>query len=536
MERYEKNGGLRGERLSELIKQNGKLGPEKVFAWLEPVVRQLAGEHLRGRVRGDICPENILIHNRLWFPFPLSEEMGKNRFSGTDDENLFHGCRRAWGQIKPSQAERRHVWEPLETGLNREEAGPWSDVYSLCAGIYYAVTGCLPEEAGKRITGSELQRPSQTGTEIGERREAALMKGLALLPKDRWQDGDALYQALYPAEMELQQSENHSGEKPAGGSGRNNTENHAEKNIEKNTGKNTENVGPDRRKRTGLLAGAGILAAAAVLFLMTRSAGSSPAEGNARFARSSTESAASQEALQILQEEEKAEIQETEAQGTGAQEERQETEAQEAESRETESREDRRNMLMTDNSSDKQVLLGTDIPCEAVRTVTFLDSLADRPETFWDVSADGDGSVAAWAEENGEGYDLYIGAEGGVTASPDSSLLFINCNNLTRVSFGDHFDTSQVTDMHSMFYKCASLAEADVGSFDTSRVTDMAVMFYECGNLTELDVSGFDTSQVTRMTAMFYGCGSLETLDISGFDMSNVTNADDMLTGTRWES
>ena len=65
------------------------------------------------------------------------------------------------------------------------------------------------------------------------------------------------------------------------------------------------------------------------------------------------------------------------------------------------------------------------------------------------------------------------------------------------------FDTSQVTDMHSMFYKCASLAEADVGSFDTSRVTDMAVMFYECGNLTELDVSGFDTSQVTRMTAMF---------------------------------
>ena len=54
-------------------------------------------------------------------------------------------------------------------------------------------------------------------------------------------------------------------------------------------------------------------------------------------------------------------------------------------------------------------------------------------------------------------------------------------------------------------------------------------------SLTGLDVTKFNTSNVTNMDSMFEDCGNLAELDISGFDMSRVENREDMLTGTLWE-
>ncbi|MDK8794248.1 BspA family leucine-rich repeat surface protein [Corynebacterium sp. MSK041] len=66
-------------------------------------------------------------------------------------------------------------------------------------------------------------------------------------------------------------------------------------------------------------------------------------------------------------------------------------------------------------------------------------------------------------------------------------------------------DTSQVTNMESMFYGCSSLTS--VPEMDTSQVTNMESMFYGCSSLTQ--VPEMDTSQVTNMRAMFDGCSSL---------------------------
>ena len=63
---------------------------------------------------------------------------------------------------------------------------------------------------------------------------------------------------------------------------------------------------------------------------------------------------------------------------------------------------------------------------------------------------------------------------------------------------------------------------------DTSNITDMNSMFYNCSNVTELDLSNFNTDKVTSMATMFWGCGSIESLDISSFNMSNVTNVNNM--------
>ena len=200
-----------------------------------------------------------------------------------------------------------------------------------------------------------------------------------------------------------------------------------------------------------------------------------------------------------------------------------------------------------------------------LRSITFMDSISQEAAGKWDVSEKRDGSVMAWLKKTGngeeKGYELYIGAEGGVRAARNSQGLFMNCAAAERIFFGGNFDTAQVTNMKHMFSFCRSLTELDVSSFDTAHVTNMEAMFSGCGRLKELDVSGFDTSQVTRMadmfarcvsltrldvsgfdtsrtedmSGMFYDCTSLEELDISHFDRSAVEEDRDMLTGTRWE-
>ena len=106
------------------------------------------------------------------------------------------------------------------------------------------------------------------------------------------------------------------------------------------------------------------------------------------------------------------------------------------------------------------------------------------------------------------------------------SYMFESCCHLRSLDLS-RFDTRNVTNMSSMFC-CCSLQSLDLSSFDTSKVTDMSSMFAECRFLQSLDLSSFDTSKVTTMRAMFDGCRSLRSLDLSNFDTSKVTDMSSM--------
>ena len=161
-------------------------------------------------------------------------------------------------------------------------------------------------------------------------------------------------------------------------------------------------------------------------------------------------------------------------------------------------------------------------------TATFLDN-KEVPEgaTSWDVSAEKNGSVMAWVipdETDSTKYHLYIGGDGGVIANKNSSYLFRNFTALTEITFGDNFDTSNVTNMQSMFNNCSGLTTLDVSEWDTGNVTTMIQMFTGCSSLTTLDISNWNTSKVTNMSFMFTRCSNLTTLDVSKWDTNNVTN------------
>ena len=109
-----------------------------------------------------------------------------------------------------------------------------------------------------------------------------------------------------------------------------------------------------------------------------------------------------------------------------------------------------------------------------------------------------------------------------------------NMKNMFRY-FGDltslnlsSFNTSSVTTMESMFYDCSSLTNLNLSSFNTSKVRDMSYMFYGCARLTSLNLSSFNTSKVTDISDMFARCSSLMTLDLSSFNTSNVTLMDSL--------
>ena len=117
----------------------------------------------------------------------------------------------------------------------------------------------------------------------------------------------------------------------------------------------------------------------------------------------------------------------------------------------------------------------------------------------------------------------------------DSNIQYValfNTSNVTNMSYmfqvcGDlitvaQFDTSNVTNMSNMFNGCSKLISVPL--FDTSSVTNMEKMFYQCTNLTSVPL--FDTSSVTTMSNMFNRAENLTT--IPQFDTSNVTDMTQM--------
>ena len=147
----------------------------------------------------------------------------------------------------------------------------------------------------------------------------------------------------------------------------------------------------------------------------------------------------------------------------------------------------------------------------------------------FDASEAEDSSIIGYYtdEDSNDMYELTFVSEKNIEANQNSSYLFYYLSNVKEIAF-DNFDTSQVTNMGSMFEACKSLTSLDVSKFGTSQVTDMSYMFGEGEALETLDVSKLNTNQVINMDGMFHHCKNLISLDVSEFDTSHVTDMSGM--------
>ena len=185
------------------------------------------------------------------------------------------------------------------------------------------------------------------------------------------------------------------------------------------------------------------------------------------------------------------------------------------------------NILMA--SSDTDYVFGRKIDRKQITAIYFQNKKENIGEDAWEVSEKQNGSIMAWTEKKQDGLlDLYIAANGNITANRDCSFLFSDYIAVKNIWGLDFLKTNQTENMKGMFENCYKLYDLDVSHFDTGHVTTMENMFFCCANLKSLDVSHFDTSRVTTMERMFSYCVSLKSLDVSHFDTKQVISTSGM--------
>lgn len=108
---------------------------------------------------------------------------------------------------------------------------------------------------------------------------------------------------------------------------------------------------------------------------------------------------------------------------------------------------------------------------------------------------------------------------------------FYSCKNLKSITGLNYLNTSNVTNMASMFEHCESLTGLDLSKFNTSKVQRMNSMFEGCKSLTSLDLGSFNTSNVQYMNNMFYNCTNLKNVNVSSFNISKVQSMFQMFKG-----
>lgn len=190
------------------------------------------------------------------------------------------------------------------------------------------------------------------------------------------------------------------------------------------------------------------------------------------------------------------------------------------------------NILASDNiGSDITPVYKSRIKKSQIVSATFVDSLDAAPMSSWDVSETGDGSVLAWVNGNGEQYDLYIGAEGGINGSESSKNLFKHYTNLEKVTFNGNYHLEEADTMRGMFSQCKTLASVDLRNLDTSNISDMGEVFSDCESMATLDLSAWDVSNVQRMDSMFKNCKSITNIDFGDWNSGIVETMNSMFFG-----
>ena len=96
-----------------------------------------------------------------------------------------------------------------------------------------------------------------------------------------------------------------------------------------------------------------------------------------------------------------------------------------------------------------------------------------------------------------------------------TSITFNNKENIKTITKLKGLDTSNVTDMNSMFNGCSSLTTLDLSGLNTSKVTTMQEMFSGCTSLTSLNLSDLNMKKLQYVAHMFYDCSSLTDVFIS---------------------
>ncbi len=173
---------IQGESLKEYVQRKKRVPWKEAISIVEPVVKSLSVLHKNGIIHRDISPDNIMRDSNgvvTLIDFGAAKEFENN------DE-------------RSKTIALKHGYAPPEQYQSNGNQGPWTDVYALCATLYYMISGTvLPSAMAIFDKNTNVASLRSFDGSIPKTIEAAINQGLNVNIKYRIHDMGELFDHLY---------------------------------------------------------------------------------------------------------------------------------------------------------------------------------------------------------------------------------------------------------------------------------------------------------------------------------------------------
>jgi len=179
---------VEGEPLSGRINPKQRMSAVQALSLLWPLMLGVAGVHRQGMLHCDIKPENVLIKKN---GDPVLIDFG----NAVSLAALADGRKGGFHAFSPNFS------PPEQQSNDKSRMGLWTDVYAICALLYYVVSGQRPVDARERGGSDDLTPLRQLVPDseaVPDIFVATVEHGLRLNKEERLSSVDALIDALAP--------------------------------------------------------------------------------------------------------------------------------------------------------------------------------------------------------------------------------------------------------------------------------------------------------------------------------------------------
>ena len=157
---------VEGITLKKFLLNNGVLSAKKCMEMMMPILDTMIQMHEAGVIHRDLSPDNIVIQPDLK---PRILDLGAAKDIQMESGNTILVA--------------RNGFSPMEQYQTNGDVGTWTDVYALCATIYYTLTGRVPPAAMDRNRNDDL--PFNNGWKIPEKLCQVLQDGMRMQVENR---------------------------------------------------------------------------------------------------------------------------------------------------------------------------------------------------------------------------------------------------------------------------------------------------------------------------------------------------------------
>ena len=165
--------------LESYFKDKAPLPPKKAIAAFKSILVALKKLHSIGVIHGGVSPKSVFVG--------ADGKIHLGRFAIKQCHSINSDLR-----AKPISG-----FAPIELYGAEPHAGPYSDIYSFTALLYYAITGTVPTDSTKRAVKDDMVLPSEIAERLSKNEITAIIKGLAVKPENRVSEVGEFMSLLY---------------------------------------------------------------------------------------------------------------------------------------------------------------------------------------------------------------------------------------------------------------------------------------------------------------------------------------------------